>query len=131
MIEKFDNKAIYLDTAPLIYYLEENPAYFSALKTLFQKNEKGDFTFYTSSITLTEMIEQYEHYLLKAPSINLINVNPSIAKLAAKFRSEYGFKLPDAVHIATAMEVRVDYFLTNDLELDIVKGLKVITLTNV
>ena len=77
------------------------------------------------------MIEQYEHYLLKAPSINLINVNPSIAKLAAKFRSEYGFKLPDAVHIATAMEVRVDYFLTNDLELDIVKGLKVITLTNV
>jgi predicted nucleic acid-binding protein len=139
MIEKFDNKAIYLDTAPLIYYLEENPSYTSFLKKLFKKNENGDFTFYTSTITLTEvltlpfrldnkkLIKQYEHFLLGSSTLNLISVNEGIAKLSAKLRAEYNFRLPDAIHLATALEVKVDFFLTNDLSLNKVKGLKVIT----
>lgn len=138
MTEKFDNKAIYLDTAPLIYYFEEHPIYFSKLKELFQKNERGDFNFYTSTITISEvlilpyklgqisLIDRYEYFLNQSEFLNVVNVNPSIAKLSAKLRSDFGFKLPDAIHLATSIEVKADLFLTNDLSLSKVSGLKII-----
>jgi len=143
MTEKFDNKAIYLDTAPLIYYMEEASIGFSFLKDIFKKNENGDFTFFTSTITLAEVLilpvkmgnakltEQYEFFITQPPSLRLINVNSSIAKLAAHLRSEYSLKLPDAIHVATALEVKVDFFLTNDFDLEKVKGLSVIIPTDV
>jgi predicted nucleic acid-binding protein len=142
MTERFDNKAIYLDTAPLIYYIEETSAGLPFLQDLFKKNEKGDFTFFTSTLTLcevltlpfklgnTKLIEQYEYFITKSPFLKLINVNADIAKLAARLRSEYNLKLPDATHLATAIEVKVDFFLTNDLALKKVKGLTIITPTD-
>src|SRR5882762_8448230 len=138
MTEKFDNKAIYLDTAPLIYYMEEAPFGSAFLQEIFRKNERGDFTFFTSSITLSEvltlpfklgntkLVEQYEYFITQSSSLKLINVNSSIAKLAAQLRSDYGFKLPDSIHLATALEVKVDFFLTNDLAFSKVKGLTII-----
>lgn len=143
MIEKFDGKAVYLDTAPLIYYLEENPVSFSFLDELFKKNERGDFRFYSSSIIITEvltlpfklgnkeLVDRYEYFLNQSEFFHLINVNPVIAKRSAELRSEYGLKLPDAVHFATALEAKVDFFLTNDFGFNKIKGLKIITLPNV
>lgn len=139
MTEKFDNKAVYLDTAPLIYYMEEKAIGFQFLQNLFQKNEKGDFIFFTSTITLSEVLalpfklenhslaDQYEYFITKSPSLKLVDVNTDIAKRAAQLRFEYNLKLPDAIHIATALEVKADYFLTNDLSLNKVKGLNIIT----
>ena len=143
MTEKFDNKAVYLDTAPLIYYLEETSPYFSFLQTIFKKNESGDFTFFTSAITLSEvltlpyklgkerLIDQYEYFITKSPNLKLINVNSGIAKLSAKLRSDYGLKLPDAIHLATALEVKVDFLLTNDLAFSKINSLEIILLSNV
>lgn len=139
MTEKFDNKAVYLDTAPLIYYMEEKAIGFQFLQNLFQKNEKGDFIFFTSTITLSEVLalpfklgnhslaDQYEYFITKSPSLKLVDVNTDIAKRAAQMRFEYNLKLPGAIHIGTALEVKADYFLTNDLSLDKVKGLNIIT----
>ncbi len=111
---------------------------FSFLQNIFKKNEAGDFTFFTSAITLSEvltlpfklgntkLIEQYEYLITKSPWLKLINVNPDIAKLS-HLRSEYGFKLPGAIHLATALEVKVGFFLTNDFAFNKVKGLTIIT----
>jgi predicted nucleic acid-binding protein len=143
MIEKFDNKAIYLDTAPLIYYMEDTTGRLSSLQNFFKKNERGDFTFFTSVITLSEvltlpfklgnstLVEQYNFFITRSASIKLVSVNTEIAKLAASLRAQYSFKLPDAIHLATAIEVKVDYFLTNDLALKKVSGLTIITPTDV
>ena len=143
MTENFDNKAIYLDTAPLIYYLEQRTEYISFLNRLFKKNESGDFRFYSSSILITEvltlpyklgnnaLVEKYEFFLTQSPFLNLISVTPSIAKLSAKLRSEHGLKLPDAVHFATALETKVDFFLTNDFAFNKIPGLTIITPSNV
>lgn len=141
-IEKFDNKAVYLDTAPLIYYLEENATHSSYLNQLFKKNEAGEFIFYTSVVTLTEVLtlpfrqgnvelaEQYQYFLSETQTLKLIPVNLPIAKLAAKLRAEYGIRMPNAIHLATAMEIKADWFLTNDIALKKIKGLNVITLTH-
>jgi len=36
----FANKTIFLDTAPLIYYIEEHPAFVQSLNELFVEGEK-------------------------------------------------------------------------------------------
>lgn len=141
-IEKFDNKAVYLDTAPLIYYLEQNATHSSYLNQLFKKNEAGEFIFYTSVVTLTEVLtlpfrqgnvelaEQYQYFLSETQTLKLIPVNIPIARLAAKLRAAYGIRMPDAIHLATAMEIKADWFLTNDIALKKIKELNVITLTH-
>jgi len=58
LIRKFTNKTVFLDTTPLIYYMEENQQYISFLDKLFLANSKGKFKFKTSVITLLEVLVQ-------------------------------------------------------------------------
>ncbi|GIL22914.1 MAG: hypothetical protein BroJett042_14270 [Bacteroidota bacterium] len=141
-IEKFDNKAVYLDTAPLIYYLEENASHINYLDQLFKKNEVGEFIFYTSVVTIAEVLtlpirqgnlalaDQYQYFLSETETLKLIPVNITIARLAADLRAKYGIRMPDAIHLATALEIKADWFLTNDIALKKIKELNVITLAH-
>lgn len=56
LIERLTNKVVFLDTAPLIYYMEENNRYMSLLSDLFTANNNGDFIFKTSIVTLIEVL---------------------------------------------------------------------------
>jgi len=56
LIQKLTNKTVFLDTAPLIYYIEENNQYSPLLDKLFLANSKGKFLFQTSVITLLEVL---------------------------------------------------------------------------
>ncbi|HNR72957.1 MAG: PIN domain protein [Bacteroidetes bacterium OLB12] len=141
-IEKFDNKAVYLDTAPLIYYLEENASHINYLDQLFKKNEVGEFIFYTSVVTIAEVLtlpirqgnlalaDQYQYFLSETETLKLIPVNITIARLAADLRAKYGIRMPDAIYLATALEIKADWFLTNDIALKKIKELNVITLAH-
>jgi predicted nucleic acid-binding protein len=52
----FQFKNCFLDTAPLIYFIEGHSEYQSLLLKLFDFNDKGGFSFITSSITLLEVL---------------------------------------------------------------------------
>ena len=56
LIRKLTNKIVFLDTAPLIYYIEEKHQYLPLLDTLFSANSNGKFLFKTSVITLLEVL---------------------------------------------------------------------------
>jgi hypothetical protein len=56
IIKKLKSKTVFLDTAPLIYYIEENRNYSPFLNKLFLANSKGEFLFQTSVITLLEVL---------------------------------------------------------------------------
>ena len=43
---------LFLDTAPLIYYVEKHPQYMKILKAVFQRIDKGLITAVTSPVTL-------------------------------------------------------------------------------
>ena len=134
------NKRVFLDTAPLIYYIEENQRYSSVLNKLFLDNSKGEFLFQTSVITLLEvlvlpmrqneiqLLEQYQNILCNSPSIDIFDLNVEIAKQAASYRAKYGMKTPDSIQIATAVYASADYFLTNDIQLKAVKEIEVLVL---
>jgi len=140
LIQKLKNKKVFLDTAPLIYYIEENQHYSPVLNKLFLDNSKGEFLFQTSVITLLEvlvlpmrqneiqLVEQYQNILCNSQSIEIFDLNVEIAKRAARYRAIYGLKTPDSIQIATAVYSSADYFLTNDLRLKTVKDIEVLVL---
>lgn len=137
VIQNFASKTVFLDTAPLIYFIEGNSAYQPVLISLFEFNDKGGFSFISSSMTLLEVLvkplrdgqtaiaKQYRDTLTTAPGIELFDITSAIAEQAAQLRAKYNLRTPDAIQLATSIELRADYFLTND------NRLKAITETSV
>ncbi len=52
--------------------------------------------------------------MVGTPGLTLVDVTADIADRAAEIRAATGLKLPDAVHLATAMVSGAAAFLTND-----------------
>ena len=126
-------KRLYLDTAPLIYYIEANPNYIAQMTLIIDLIEQKPIEAFSSVITLTEVLnyplkqgntklaQAYRDILQNNENFQLVNVNAKIAEAAADLRARYNLRSPDAIHIATAIESACDAFLTND------KGLKRVT----
>jgi predicted nucleic acid-binding protein len=143
IIKKLKSKTVFLDTAPLIYYIEENRNYSPILNKLFLANSKGDFLFQTSVITLLEvlvhpmraneqqLVEEYQNILCNSPSIEIIDLNINIAIKAASLRAKYGLKTPDSIQVATALNASSQFFLTNDIRLKAVSEIEILILDEI
>jgi predicted nucleic acid-binding protein len=138
-----DVKCLFLDTAPLIYYVEKHPQYQRILKTVFNRIDKGLITAFTSPVTLAEcLIHPYRLGLvdLQKDSVDLIvngrntvfvPVDDAISQKAAQFRAFYNLSLIDAFQVATAISAGCDTFLTNDLSMKKVTETKVLVLASI
>ena len=141
VIQNFASKVVCLDTAPLIYFIEGHTTYQSVLARLFDFNDKGGFSFVTSTVTLLEVLvkplregqsgiaKQYRDILTNAKGIEIIDVTAAIAEQAALLRAKYNLKTPDAIQLATSIEGGADYFLTNDNRLKLVSEMTVVTVS--
>jgi len=143
IIKKLKSKTVFLDTAPLIYYIEENRNYSPILNKLFLANSKGEFLFQTSVITLLEvlvhpmreneqqLVEEYQNILCNSPSIDIIDLTIDIAIQAASLRAKYGLKTPDSIQVATAINAYSEYFLTNDIRLKAISEIEILILDEI
>ncbi len=141
VISDFNSKKVFLDTAPLIYFIDGHSEYQPLLSRLFKNAENGDFSFATATITLLELLvkplqegkaelaNQYKSIL--TTQMELFDVTASIAERAALLRSKYPLKTPDAIQIATAIETASDYFLTNDIRLKSISDIPVVCLNDI
>jgi predicted nucleic acid-binding protein len=133
-------KRLYLDTAPLVYYVEENPIYVERMDAVIKAVENTPIQAVSSAITLTEVLSHpirlghtryekaYRDILLHSGGFELLPVTVEIADLAAALRARYNLRTPDALHIATAIVTRCDAFLTNDKRLRQANEIRVLTL---
>lgn len=131
-----------LDTSPLIYYIEEHPAFLPKIKPFFEAAARGDFRIVTSFITLVEVLvhplregrpelaEEYRNILLQSTEITAIPLDEGIAEEAAKLRARHNLRTPDAIQLATAIRSGASWFLTNDANLAAVPGISVQILQN-
>ena len=55
-IERLRGTVVAVDTAPLIYLIEENPIYLSCVRPFFEAVDRGDLQVVTSTLTLTEVL---------------------------------------------------------------------------
>jgi predicted nucleic acid-binding protein len=88
-----------LDTAPLIYFIEESPEYLHIVRPFFQDLDAGDLRVVTSVLTLTEVLvhplprgdsalaNHYRRVLLQAKHLDTVAVSNMIAESAAELRS--------------------------------------------
>ncbi len=138
-ISKLKSQTVFLDTAPLIYFIEGNSEYQKGLNNFFSASDKGDLRIITSALTLLEvlvlpiklnrqdLVEQYKQILTSASGLEIIDINTTIAHKAAELRAKYNLKTPDAIQVATAIEQGVKYLLTNDIRLKAVKEVSTVT----
>lgn len=119
----------YIETAPLIYYIETNPAYIDRMDNIITGFEHNKTIAYSSTITLTEVLvhplrfgdtelaQAYRNILLHSEGFLLLPITDRVAEAAADLRAKYTLRTPDALHLATAIENMCDAFLTNDARL--------------
>ena len=105
-------KKIFLNTSPVVYYLEHNELYYLNMKKFWREYEEWDYV--TSAITVTEYLtypyQQNNLQLINAfyafvngMDIEIKSIDRAIADKAAQIRAEYkGFKSMDALQLATA-----------------------------
>jgi len=132
-----DFKNIFLDTSPIVYYLENNELYYTNMKKFWRDYEDCDYV--TSAITVAEYLTYpYQqnnlklinafHAFVTGMDIEIKKIDKRIAENAAQIRAEYKFfKTMDALQLATACLSGCDLFLTNDKQLKQFKGIKCIT----
>ena len=138
-INDLRSKTVGLDTAPLIYFIEENPTYLKAVKLFFEAMDRGDFTVVTSTVTLLEVLvhplrsnntalaAEYRDILLNSKLIS-VEVSSTIAEQAARLRATYNIRTPDAIQIGAALNAGATHFLTNDIRLPEIAQLQVLSL---
>jgi predicted nucleic acid-binding protein len=129
-----------LDTAPLIYFIEQNEVYLELVRAFFQSMSRGEFQVITSTLTLTEVLvhplrsgdvelaEQYRDIILDQENLITVPISVEIAEVAAQLRATQNLRTPDAIQIATAIQGSAAFFLTNDVGLATVPDLEVLVL---
>lgn len=133
-------KVVGLDTTPLIYFIEENPAYLSTVLPFFVAVDRGEFTVITSIVTLLEVLvhpfrhgnaplaQRYRDILLNARGFTTVPLSYDIAEEAAQLRARYDLRVPDAIQIATATHSGALFFLTNDTRLPSLPNLQMLVI---
>ena len=139
-VELTNIKTIFLDTAPIIYFIEGHPRFGEAVAGIVALFQSGRCAAYSSTVTLTEVLpvpvklrkkdlaKKFVDFLLHGINFNMLPISAEIAIRAGNLRGKYeALRSIDAIQIAAAMEVRADVFLTNDKRLQQVKELAVWT----
>lgn len=113
---------IYLDSAPIIYLVEQVAPYASALE---RQLSAPDAIQVCSELSRMECrvkpIRDGEAALLAAFDsyfsdivFEVIPLSRQTMERATALRAQYGFRTPDAIHLAAAIVGACDTFLTND-----------------
>ncbi len=130
----------YLDTAPLIYVIEDHPTFAPLVFPLLHAIDRGEKRGVPSFLTLAEILVQpyrrrradlaarYRELLLGSPNMRLLALDEAVAVEAARIRASYGVRLPDAVHLATAVTAEAEVFVTGDARLRRFREVRVVVL---
>lgn len=125
---------IFIDTAPIIYYIEAHPQFGPLIKELVNSFQSGALAVFTSVITIAEVLpkpirigqeklaKEFMDFLRYGKNFTLIDISADIAETAGTLRGRYAFlRGMDAIQIGTALEIGADAFLTNDAKLTQIK----------
>ena len=127
---------VLLDSAPIIYVLENHPKLAPRFEPLFEAHRTGGLHFAVTTITLAEVLTgplraQDEalarRYRAVLESWQVIELDAGIAESAARLRAALGLKLADALQAASALAVNADALVTHDRDFSRVTSLRVIS----
>ena len=126
---------VVVDTAPIIYLLEDHPTFARKFVGLFDAEAAGALRIAISSLTIAEVLAgPYKHgeealarrYEKALNQFEVVPVDAVIAASASRLRARYGLKLPDAIQLATALETGAHALVTHDRDFAKVQGLLIL-----
>jgi predicted nucleic acid-binding protein len=123
---------IYWDTNMFIYLHEDHPEFGPLVRQAYEFLVTRNDTLCTSVFTVGEVLtlplrkqDQQATDLIRnsmlSGEVELIPFTLSMAERYAQIRGATPLKAPDALHLATAIETRIDLFVTNDRQLQKLK----------
>ena len=131
VMNRLVDQKVYLDANIFIYAIEGFENYKPILLRLLEMIDSGKINAITSELTLSECLVKpykynkidianvYERFIQSSSTLNVKGIFRDILIDAAKIRAKgVALKLPDAIHLATAISEQCKIFLTND------KGIK-------
>ncbi len=130
-----DGALLLVDSAPLIYHLEDNAEFAQRFVGLFEAVATGRLSIAISTITLAEVLTgPYQHgrdALAKRMESALREhpihpLSATIAVQAARLRQRYRLRLPDAVQLATALEINAYALVSHDRDFSGVQDMRVL-----
>ena len=120
---------VYLDANIVIHFIEGFPANQLQIDELLARIESGNVKAMTSELTLAEvlvkpftddnvaLINVYEALFAGGTQLEVLPVSRTVLRQAALHRAATRNKLPDAIHIATAIEASCPFILSEDSRL--------------
>jgi predicted nucleic acid-binding protein len=138
-----DVKKIFLDTAPVIYFIEAHHEYGPLVKQVVDLMNENRIQAVTSVLTLSEVLpkpvetgneelaRKFMTYLKSGPNLSLITIRETICESAGVLRGKNPYlKTVDAIQIAAALDAEADAFLTNDKKLSGIKEIRMLLLSD-
>lgn len=140
LISSLGGGAVGIDTAIVIYFIEEHPKFLPMILPLFREADQGKRDLVSSAITLLEVLvvpyragnrtlaDRYEALLTRSRGIRLIDTTRDQLKAAAQLRAATGVRVPDALQLVAALGSGCTAFVTNDRRLPAIPGLRIVQL---
>jgi len=132
-------KRVGLDTNIFICCFEENPEFGPKSRKILEKIETGKLQAVCSSLVWAELIAQADigsnsarvsdlkAQFVSIPNLGIVAADFEICELAGKLKSKYNIKLPDSLHLASAIHSKCDCFVSFDKNLKKVKEIRVVS----
>ena len=127
---------VLVDSAPIIYILEDHPKLASRFRPLFEAHAGGRLRFAITTITIAEVLTGpmmvgddvlARRYRAILESWRPIALDIDIAEGAARLRASLGLKLADAVQAASALAVNAAALVTHDRDFSRVRSLRILS----
>jgi predicted nucleic acid-binding protein len=125
-----------IDSAPVIYVLEDHPRLASRFRPLFDAHAVGRLRFAVTTITIAEVLmgplgagddALAQRYRAIFESWRPVALDVSIAENAARLRASLRLKLADAVQAASALAINAAALVTHDRDFSRVRSLRVLS----
>lgn len=130
-----ENALLLIDSAPIIYVLEDHPKLAPAFRPVFEAHEDGLVRLAVTTVTLAEVLTGplsardevlVERYRATLRSWFVVELDAEIAESAARLRAACKLKLADAVQAASALAVGADALVTHDRDFSTLRDLRVL-----
>lgn len=130
-----ENALLLIDSAPIIYVLEEHPELAAVFKPLFGAHDEGLVRFAVTTVTLAEVLTGplsardevlAEQYRATLKSWFVVDLDAEIAESAARLRAACKLKLADAVQAASALAIGADALVTHDRDFSALHNLRIL-----
>jgi predicted nucleic acid-binding protein len=124
-----------VDSAPIIYVLEQHPTLRQRFRPLFERHAAGEVAFAVTTMTIAEVLSGplragdealAKRYRATLESWTVVHLDTDIAESAARLRVSLNLKLPDAIQLARALATNAYALVTHDRDFSKVSALPVL-----